>query len=344
MMTTNNNNFTIKVRRSVLKQLRELAGYATPQMVFKEYLIDVERLETVKSNTNVDTDINTDNDYVNININVLRELSRIYGFPLSAFFLSDVSETLDDINRKFTTPLNLFKSYAKDILRMYRLSNYYRDEIDIYNDKRQEPMKFTLNDNPREVAGLFKDILFKNNIKSTKEIEDTLLSTYSIYIFRFNISDRHRMLVLADKKPYIIAINHGLFIDTRDISSISKEEPEEIHELWYILHGFAHILLRHSSYCEEGKIPTENKEELKWEDWCCVFADSLANKSRNTAIKDIIYRLEAEHLINKFGLHYLKALDTLNYSDYELSDILDTKIKTVEILRGMLYSQVTSNK
>jgi hypothetical protein len=77
-----------------------------------------------------------------------------------------------------------------------------------------------------------------------------------------------------------------------------------------ILHCYAHVLLRTSSFC---------KVDNEVERWCDAFADSLINKYNK--VRTVIHR---------YGKHYIKALNTLNYRLDELSDILDAKVDVVK--------------
>jgi transcriptional regulator with XRE-family HTH domain len=270
----------MKVKPTVLRQLRELAGY-TQEQVFKEG-IDVSKLES------------SDKEYIEVNLEILQKLSELYDFGLSVFFLPELPYTLEDINKKFITPIQLGTDYAHRILKLYRRCIYLRDSISDYSDRRPEPNRYSLKDDPKEVAEKEGDSIMLGSIKNNIE------EKYCIYVFHISIGDR---LVLTDERPYIIAV--------------SRWKDSEMFGVRDILHCYAHVLLRTSSFCM-----VDNEVER----WCNAFADTLSEKYD-----------DVRTTIHMYGKPYLEALNVLNYRLDELSDILDVKISTVEKVIGVLH-------
>jgi transcriptional regulator with XRE-family HTH domain len=223
---------TMKVKPAVLRQLRELAGY-TQEQVLKEG-IDVIKLES------------SNQQYIEIDLEILQKLSELYDFGLTTFFLPKLPYTLEDINKKFITPIQLGTDYANRILKLYRRCIYLRDSITDYSDRRPEPNRYSLKDDPREVAEKEGDSIMLGSIKNNIE------EKYCIYVFHISIGDR---LVLTDERPYIIAV--------------SRRKDGEMFGVRDILHCYGHVLLRTSSFC---------KVDNEVERWCDAFADALIEK------------------------------------------------------------------
>jgi transcriptional regulator with XRE-family HTH domain len=270
----------MKVKPTILRQLRELAGFTQEQIL--QNGIDINELES------------SDREYIEVDLKTLQTLSKIYDFGLSVFFLPELPYTLEDINKEFITPIQLGTDYANRILKLYRRCIYLRDSITDYSDRRPEPNRYSLKDDPKEVAKKEGPNLMLGSIKNNIE------EKYCIYVFHISIGDR---LVLTDERPYIIAV--------------SRCKDGEIFGVRDILHCYAHVLLRTSSFC---------KVDNEVERWCDAFADALIEKYD-----------DVRTTIHMYGKPYLEALNVLDYRLDELSEILDVKISTVEKVIGVLH-------
>jgi transcriptional regulator with XRE-family HTH domain len=187
----------MKVKPTILRQLRELAGFTQEQIL--QNGIDINELES------------SDREYIEVDLKTLQTLSKIYDFGLSVFFLPELPYTLEDINKKFITPIQLGTDYANRILKLYRRCIYLRDSITDYSDRRPEPNRYSLKDDPKEVAEKEGDSIMLGSIKNNIE------EKYCIYVFHISIGDR---LVLTDERPYIIAVSRckdGEMFGVRDI-------------------------------------------------------------------------------------------------------------------------------
>jgi transcriptional regulator with XRE-family HTH domain len=222
----------MKVKPTILRQLRELAGFTQEQIL--QNGIDINELES------------SDREYIEVDLKTLQTLSKIYDFGLSVFFLPELPYTLEDINKEFITPIQLGTDYANRILKLYRRCIYLRDSITDYSDRRPEPNRYSLKDDPKEVAKKEGPNLMLGSIKNNIE------EKYCIYVFHISIGDR---LVLTDERPYIIAV--------------SRCKDGEIFGVRDILHCYGHVLLRTSSFC---------KVDNEVERWCDAFADALIEK------------------------------------------------------------------
>jgi transcriptional regulator with XRE-family HTH domain len=251
----NDKDITMKVRPAVLRQLRELAGY-TQEQVLKEG-IDVAKLES------------SDREYIEVDLKTLQKLSELYDFGLSVFFLPELPYTLEDINKKFITPIQLGTDYSHRILKLYRRCIYLRDSVSDYNDRRPEPNRYSLKDDPKEVAEKEGLDLMLGSIRYNIE------EKYCIYVFHISIGDR---LVLTDERPYIIAV--------------SRWKDGEMFGVRDLLHCYGHVLLRTSSFCM-----VDNEVER----WCDAFTDAVSEKYDD--IRTTIHRygkpyLEALNVLN----------------------------------------------
>jgi len=145
----------MKVKPTILRQLRELAGFTQEQIL--QNGIDINELES------------SDREYIEVDLKTLQTLSKIYDFGLSVFFLPKLPYTLEDINKKFITPIQLGTDYAHRILKLYRRCIYLRDSITDYSDRRPEPNRYSLKDDPKEVAEKEGDSIMLGSIKNNIE-------------------------------------------------------------------------------------------------------------------------------------------------------------------------------
>jgi transcriptional regulator with XRE-family HTH domain len=273
----------MKVRPAVLRQLRELAGY-TQEQVLKEG-IDVAKLES------------SDGKYIEVDLKTLQKLSKLYDFSLSIFFLSVLPYTLEDINKKFITSIQLGTDFTRRILKLYRKCIYLRDSVSDYNDRRQEPNRYTLKDDPKEVAEKEGDNIIFGNIRYNLE------EKYCIYVFNISvIGDR---LVLTDEKPYIIAVG--------------SLNDNSMYSMYDLLHCYGHVLLRISFFCRFNEKVNQKEEADEIERWCDAFASALIEKYN-----------DIRTVIHKYGRNYIKALSTLDHRLDELTDILGVKVDVVK--------------
>jgi transcriptional regulator with XRE-family HTH domain len=280
----NDKDITMKVKPAVLRQLRELAGY-TEEQVLKEG-IDVIKLES------------SDGKYIEVDLKTLQKLSKLYDFGLSVFYLPELPYTLEDISKKFITPIQLGTDFTRRILKLYRRCIYLRDSITDYSDRRPEPNRYSLKDDPKEVAEKEGDSIMLGSIKNNIE------EKYCIYIFHISIGDR---LVLTDERPYIIAV--------------SRWKDGEMFGVRDILHCYGHVLLRTSSFCM-----VDNEVER----WCDAFADTLSEKYDD--VRTVIHRYGKNYIKALNALNY--RLDELSDILNAKVDVVKKAMEDIQILDG----------
>lgn len=272
----------VKVRPSVFKWMRETSGY-TAKEIASMLNVDTAYIKSIEDSRE---------EYVEIPLKHLHLLARKYKRQLACFFLSRVpeGESLEDINSKYTIPIKVGQHYSHKVLLADRLCRYYRCLIKDYgyNETRPEPSRYTLQHEPEVVADKELHVL----------LGDYGMVRCSIEQYCINVLEGNIQLVLADERPYMIMVTAT--------SSISKLEQ--------LVEGYAHILLRHSSYCFFID---------EYEAWCKDFMHYVMNKKKRL-----------DKYVKRYGLAYLKALMNTDLRDDEIAiDVIDVKVDDAKTLR-----------
>jgi Zn-dependent peptidase ImmA (M78 family) len=328
---------TMKVRPKIFRWLRESAGYAIKEVadILKVDAKDIQNIEDSKE------------EYVEIKLSWLRKLAREYKRQLACFFLPEVPEDerniLENINNRYyryskQEPIRLGTPIAKELLLADRKARYRRSVIqDIIEDKREEPVKYSINDYPDECARIERSEYINKTGKSKSDFDSirNYLESYSIYVFQFDLPlDIIRGFTLTDDKPYIIVVN-------------SKDSDKG--KLFTLIHEYAHILLREGSYCNISEDSNTNINNVKnVEVWCNRFAasflmpeDQLTNDIKAKIITDnILKELSDKYGVSKYALAVRLRNIGYHISDKKIDELKQEAEKYIEQkrLEGYLFT------
>ena len=314
----------MKVRPEIFRWLRESAGYS---------------IEEISKILNVDTKIikkieDSNKEYEDIRLSWLRKLSSRYKRQLACFFLPEVPEDEKNILTKISNrhyryskqePITIGTEVAKKLLLADRRARYLRSIIQVKDERREEPARYRIIDDPEESAKRER-IRYKLD-KITFESMRNYIESYCIYVFQFNLPlDVIRGFTLTDEKPYIIVVN-------------SKDS--KTGKLFTLIHEYAHILLRESSYCNTNEdladVISDNNKNVNVEVWCNRFAaeflmpgaqllsDIEKEKYNNRDIDDLLNKLSKTYNVSRYAL----AVRLLNIGPKHMKDILRNKLDDI---------------
>jgi len=257
-MKKKNGSFKVKVKLDVLKWLREGSGYTISELSKK---IGVE--EKILNAWEVGKEDPT--------MKNLKDLSKCFKRPLAAFLLPAPKDDVP-IPKEFRVLPGETEALSKKTLlvlrkarRLQLISGELMGGINI--NSRPEAGKYTINDNPEEVAEIEREklgILLSEQFKKWKNPSDALkgwreyIEKKRVMIFQFSMPlEDGRGFSLIDKEPHTIVIN-------------SKDGPEA--RIFTLFHEYGHILLREGeSYFFETKHKVR-KSGTKIETWCNKFS------------------------------------------------------------------------
>jgi len=298
----------MKVRPTVFKWLRESAGYSIDE-VSEILKVDPEVIKDIE---------NSKKEYEEIRLSWLRKLSAKYERQLECFFLPEVPKDeeniLTNMNKRYyrsnkQESVVIGTHTAKILLSADREARYLRTIIE--DDKRIKPAEYSVYDDPEMIAKKERKLYEVASTKAKVNFDNmrNYIERYTIYVFQFDLPlDIIRGFTLVDKIPYIIVIN------SNDSSN---------GKLFTLIHEYAHILLRESSYCNIDESTKGNNIET----WCNRFTaaflmpkDQLLNDIKTIKV---ITDNKLDELSNKYNVSkYALAIRLRNIG----SDISDKKL------------------
>ncbi|MEO0139478.1 MAG: XRE family transcriptional regulator [candidate division WOR-3 bacterium] len=316
--------FEVDVNPEVIKWARETAGWSVEEIA-KKLKTSVKNYENLEAGIKKPT------------FRQLEILAKYFKRPLSALLLPKPPDELP-ISSYFRILPTSESEISKELRLAIRKAKYYqsisRELMEgLGISIEPEIKKFTLENNPREVAkrerenlgiSLHEQFNWKSGYEAFNNWRNAIESkNILVFQFKFPLTDA-RGFSLINEKPYVIVIN---------------SEDNIYARIFTLLHEYAHLILGISEIYVEGKI-----YESEIERWCNVFAseflipeealikdDDFLNLIKYKPLSDeLLENLSKKFKVSKKAI--LTRLRTLNYiNSYEYEEkveLLEKEMKS----------------
>jgi Zn-dependent peptidase ImmA (M78 family) len=250
----------VKVEAPIFEYARKYAGL-TLEQASQKTKIPVEKLKDYEEKGG------------DIPINHLEKISEAYKRTLAFFFLLKVPE--DAVEPKSFRIVYSSESdlqFSPSAYLAIRRARYVQAVIEELSDKKIEynfPEGTTIKSDPEQLSTWMRNfvgITFNEQLKWSSSSEalrewKRALETKDIFVIQHSLSkDAISAFCLADKKPYVIALNSAEHSNRRIFS---------------LFHEIGHLLLHQSGICSPTDLSRNSYKYIQIEKFCNQFAASL---------------------------------------------------------------------
>ncbi len=244
-----------QVKPELLVWARETAGYA-PEEAAKKLKVTTERLLAWESGENPPT------------ITQLRNMARVYGRPLSVFYLQEVPTTFMAIRDFRRLPGDGLRRYSPGLTLEVRAAQQRRElALELLADLDEKPVRFTLtarlDDDPeatgagiREALGIAYDEQRQwRDARTAFNNWRMRIEALGVLVFQMTRveADEVSGFALAEERLPVVAVNRKNAFNRRTFS---------------LLHEFAHLMLRLSGVSDLDEDAERPPEDQRVEVFC----------------------------------------------------------------------------
>lgn len=267
---------------------RESAGYSD-QAAAKKIGVPLERLLAWESDEKDDRPT----------INQLRKMARVYKRPLSVFYLSERPMTFKTLRDYRRLPGVGLAEYSPELIYEQRLIDERREQvIEMASELQIDSLTFShaadLDEDPEEVGFRLREILGVS-IEEQSTWQDSRIAFNE---WRRRIENLGVLVFQMSSVPSDEVSGMAVCAEVYPAVSVNRKNTTYARRILFLLHEFAHLLVRRSGV-SDGRLEDQRPpEEQRVEVWCNAVVAATVMPRRQFLSDDLVRDNNGDQWVN----------------------------------------------